>query len=152
MPTLEDLTRTDLIYAGLEATDARQILREIAERMAQQGLVKSAEELHQSLMEREELGSTGIGDRVAIPHCKMEGLTEVVVAIGVAPQGVDFGAVDGKPVKIFFVVVSPAKAPAAHLQCLASISRWIKSEQHLEQILAAEDPAEIYDLIQKKAS
>ena len=152
MPALEDLTRPDLIFADLQGAHARGVLREIAEKMAERKLVDDPDELYRNLMEREELGSTGIGDGVAIPHCKIEGLSEVVVAIGVAPGGVDFGAVDDKPVRIFFVVVSPAKAPAAHLQCLASISRWIKSDRHLDRILAAEDPSEIYDLIQKKAS
>lgn len=149
MPALEDLTRPDLIYSGLVATHARGVLRELSEKLEAQGIVDSAETLYRSLMEREELGSTGIGEGVAIPHCKLEGLSEVVVAIGIAPRGVDFSAVDGKPVRIFFVVISPAKAPAAHLQCLASISRWIKTGSHLEELLAADDPETVYDLIRK---
>ena len=149
MPALAELTRPGLIFSGLEGTQARPVLREVSERLAEHGIVDDPETLHRSLMEREELGSTGIGDGVAIPHCKLEGLTEVVVAIGVSSRGVDFGAVDGRPVRIFFVVISPARAPAAHLQCLASISRWIKAGDHLERLLAAEDPDQIYDLVQK---
>jgi mannitol/fructose-specific phosphotransferase system IIA component (Ntr-type) len=89
---------------------------------------------------------------VAIPHCKLKGLARGVVAVGLVPAGVDFGAVDGQPVKVFFLVVSPAESPAEHLQILAAISRWIRADQHADQhagrLLALHDPAAVYDLLE----
>ena len=70
-----------------------------------------------------------------------------MVALGLVPQGVDYGAVDGLPVRLFFLVVSPSGAPAEHLQALAAISRWIKAEGRAERLLALRDPAAIYDFL-----
>ena len=70
-----------------------------------------------------------------------------VVAVGMVPGGIDFGAADGQPVRVFFLVVSPAESPAEHLQILAAISRWIKVEGHAEKLLALHDPAPVYDLL-----
>ncbi len=141
------LTRPDLIFPDLPATDAPGVLRALAERIARQGLVRNGEELFQKLWEREQLGSTGIGQGVAIPHCKLKGLPRGVVAVGLVPAGVDFGAVDGQPVKVFFLVVSSAESPAEHLQVLATLSRWIRVEGHAARLLALHDPGAVYDLL-----
>jgi PTS system nitrogen regulatory IIA component len=144
------LTRPDLIFPDLPATDSQGVLRVLAGRVAAQGLVKNGEELFQQLWEREQLGSTGIGQGVAIPHCKLTGLARGVVAVGLVPAGVDFGAVDGQPVKVFFLVVSPAGSPAEHLQILAAISRWIRADGHAGRLLALHDPAAVYDLLRNE--
>lgn len=146
---LGSLARPELIFPDLEADDAEQLLRALAEKVAAAGGVKSAEELCQKLREREKLGSTAVGSGVAIPHCKMPGLRDGVVALGVARAGVDFGAADGVPVRVFFLVVSPSEAPAEHLQTLAALSRWIKTEQNPAKILASRGRQEIYELLQR---
>jgi fructose-specific phosphotransferase system IIA component len=141
------LTRPELIFPDLPGTDRHGVLRALADRVARQGLVDSGEELFQKLWEREQLGSTGIGQGVAIPHCKLNGLRQGVVAVGLVPEGVEFGAVDGQPVKVFFLVVSPGGAPAQHLQVLAAISRWIKADGHAGRLLGLHDAARVYDLL-----
>ena len=145
---LGSLTRPDLIFPDLPATDRAGVLHAFAERISGRGLVGNAVDLYQRLLEREQLGSTGIGGGIAIPHTKLQGLKSGVVALGVVPQGVDYGAVDGQPVRLFFLVVSPSGAPAEHLQALAAISRWIKAEGRAERLLALRDPAAIYDFLQ----
>ena len=145
------LTRPDLIFPDLPATDSQGVLRALADRVASQGLIKNGGELFQRLWEREQLGSTGIGQGVAIPHCKLKGLARGVVAVGLVPAGVEFGAVDGKPVRVFFLVVSPAESPAEHLQILAALSRWIKADDHAGRLLALHDPAAVYDLLREGA-
>ncbi len=141
------LTRPDLIFPDLPANDSQGVLRALADRVTRQGLVKNGEELFQRLWEREQLGSTGIGQGVAIPHCKLKGLARGVVAVGLVPDGVDFGAADGQPVKVFFLVVSPAESPAEHLQILAAISRWIRADGHAGRLLTLHDPGAVYDLL-----
>ena len=144
---LGSLTRPELIFPDLPAADRQEVLRALAERVAASGLVKSADALFQQLWDRERLGSTGIGGGIAIPHCKLAGLKHGVVAVGIVPQGVDFGAVDGQPVRVFFLVVSPDGAPGQHLQSLAAISRWVKAGGHTERLLALHDPRQVYDLL-----
>jgi PTS system nitrogen regulatory IIA component len=146
---LGSLTRPDLIFTDLPAADSSKILRALSERVARSGLVRDPEELFHQLSEREQLGSTAIGGGIAIPHCKLKGLAKGVVALGVVPAGVGFGAADGKPVRLFFLVISPSESPAEHLQVLAAISRWIKSGGHTEAILALHDPRAIYDFLQE---
>ncbi|MEA2599560.1 MAG: nitrogen system component [Acidobacteriota bacterium] len=144
---LGSLTRPDLIFPGLPGTDRAAVLHAFAERIAGRGLVANAVDLYQKLLEREQLGSTGIGGGIAIPHCKLQGLESGVVAVGMVPQGVDYGAVDGQPVRLFFLVVSPSGSPAEHLQALAAISRWIKTDRRAERLLELRDPAAIYDFL-----
>ena len=145
---LGTLTRPELIFSGLPGGDGREALRALAGQVAARGLVRNGEELFQKLWEREQLGSTGIGSGIAIPHCKLAGLRSGVVAIGLSSEGVDFGAVDGQPVRILFLVISPAESPAEHLQILAALSRWIKTDQHARKILELQDPQAVYDFLQ----
>jgi len=148
VPTsLASLARPELILPGLAAADRAGVLRALAAAAAAHGLVADAETLHGKLAERELLGSTAIGGGVAIPHCKLAGLAREVVAVAVARQGVDFGAADGEPVRLFFLVVSPVGSPAEHLRVLAAISRWVRTGAHVERILAAPDGPAIERLL-----
>lgn len=157
---LGELTRPDLIFTDLPATDRQEALRALAGRVAERELVTSGEDLFQKLWEREQLGSTGIGSGIAIPHCKLAGLKRGIVAVGLigpgaGPEGeggVDFGAADGKPVQVLFLVVSPSNSPAEHLQILAAISRWVRADGHAQKILALRDPAAVYDLLQDQGT
>lgn len=148
---LDSLTRPELIFSQLAGSDRSSILRAFAERMAERGVVADAGLLYQRLWEREQLGSTGIGAGVAIPHCKMSGLERVVLAIGIAKGGVDFGAADGQEVRVLFLLISPTDAPAEHLQSLAAISRWVRADHHLDQILALDTQEEIYELLRRES-
>jgi nitrogen PTS system EIIA component len=144
---LEALTRPELILPQLAAADAEGVLRELADEIAAAGLVPDADELYQKLVERERLGSTAVGGGVAIPHCKLRGLGQAVVAIGRVEPGIDFGAADGEPVRAFFVVVSPSEAPAEHLRVLSTVARWIKGKRNVEQLLALEDRDRLWELL-----
>jgi PTS system nitrogen regulatory IIA component len=146
--SLAALTRPELISCPLGAGDREEVLRTFARQLAAAGAPGGAEELYAKLAEREELGSTGIGAGVAIPHCKVEGLARPMLAVGVARSpGVDFAAVDDEPVRVFFALISPAESPAEHLRVLAALSRWLKGKEHREGLLAAKSPEAIYQLL-----
>ncbi len=147
---LEALTDPKLIFADLPCFDRSNLLRTLAARIVDTGRLDNAEKLYNSLWEREQLGSTAIGDGVAVPHCKMSGLEQVIVGVALLRDGIDFGALDDKDVRLFFVVVSPEDQPAAHLQCLAAISKWIKVDQHVERIMKVRDPASILSLLREE--
>ena len=145
---LASLTRPDLIFPDLPATDRAAVLRALSDKIAEHGLVRDSRELFQKLWEREQLGSTGVGSGVAIPHSKLPGLRRGIVAVGMVPGGVDFGAPDGQPVKLLFVVLSPSDAPAEHLQTLATISRWIRINGNADRILELHDPEAVVQLLE----
>lgn len=148
---LDTLTRPELIFPALDASDREEVLRELARRLREREVVSDERELYDRLLEREELGSTGIGAGVAIPHCKLKRLSKAVLAVGVSRRPIDFGAMDTQPVRLFFLVVSPTDEPAVHLQVLASLSRWIKADSHVARMLDLSDPDAMYDLLAEEA-
>jgi nitrogen PTS system EIIA component len=148
--SLASLTRPELILPDLAAGDRAGVLHALAGVVAADtadGPAPDAGALYARLAEREELGSTAVGGGVAIPHCKLPGVRREVVAVAVSPRGVDFGAADGEPVRLFFLVVSPPGSPAEHLRVLAAISRWVKSDGNVGRLLAAHDRDAIYGLL-----
>jgi PTS system nitrogen regulatory IIA component len=147
---LGSLVHPQLIFPGLHPSDRLEVLRSFSRDLADQGLVGSPEELFGKLLEREQLGSTGIGQGIAIPHCKIKGLKQGIVAVATSPAGVDFGAADGLPVRLFFLVISPSESPAEHLQILAAISRWIKADRHAERLLELSGRDEIFEFLQEE--
>ena len=146
---LASLTRPELIFPdlGSGASPERNVLEELAARVAAAGAVPDGRELSARLAEREALGSTGVGGGVAIPHCKLAGITRAILAIGIAPEGVEFRAVDALPVRLFFLVVSPSHSPAEHLQVLAAISRWVRAPGRIAKVLEAGSPEAIFALL-----
>lgn len=148
---LETLTRPELIFPDLDAADRDGVLRTFSDHLAEQDVVEDPDALYDKLLEREQLGSTGIGSGVAIPHCKLESLSRAVLAIGISRRGVEFGAMDSEPVRLFFLLVSPTDAPAVHLQVLAAISKWIKTDDHVPRILKLRERDAIYDLLEEES-
>jgi PTS system nitrogen regulatory IIA component len=124
-----------------------EILRELCETLVQAHPQLKSERLVDVLKEREKLGSTGIGEGVAIPHGKLAGLTRLTACFGVSRKGVDFEAIDGKPTQLFFVLLAPENSAGLHLKALARISRLFKNPRFRESILQANNATEIYELI-----
>lgn len=148
---LGSFTRPELVFPRLADDSRESVLRSLAERMATAGAITDAGNFYKQLMERENLGSTGIGGGVAVPHCKLHDLDRVLLAIGMSEHPIDFDAADGEPVRLFFVVAAPEKTPTEHLKTLAAISRWVKHPGHVNQILELEDPTAIIDLLDEDA-
>jgi PTS system nitrogen regulatory IIA component len=144
---LAEITEPGLIFPSLKAENGASVLEFLAQQLHIAGIVDSVETLLQGLVEREELGSTGIGGGIAIPHCKLASLDRVVLAIATLERGIDFAALDQKPVRFFFLVVSPESSPAVHLQCLSAISRWVKGEGTLERLAEMRSGEEIHALL-----
>jgi PTS system nitrogen regulatory IIA component len=101
-------------------------------------------------MDRERLGSTGIGEGIGIPHGKMKSLESLHLGIGVSRQGIEFESIDGKPVHICFLLVTPENSTGLHLRLLARISRILKNEPFREKLLEAGDRDAIYEAIRKE--
>jgi PTS system nitrogen regulatory IIA component len=140
MPTIRDLLQENLIIEEIEAVDKRGVLREFARLLKSMNRVDDEEELLRALLERESLGSTGIGDGVAIPHGKLPTGSEMSVAFGRSSKGVDFQSMDSKPVSLFFLLVTPEDKPGDHLKALARISRIFKNHrQELQRLIYQED-------------
>jgi mannitol/fructose-specific phosphotransferase system IIA component (Ntr-type) len=132
-----------LIVPDLQARTREGALSEMAEKLAAAGVVPDAESLTARLLEREQLGCTGLGSGLAIPHCQWKGIDDVVLAIGRSRAGIDFRSSDAVPVTLLFLVLSPADAPGLHLQALAQISRRLKTLSIAEHLRRAETSEEM---------
>jgi PTS system nitrogen regulatory IIA component len=143
---IQDFLKPQAVLADLAGRSAAEVLAELCRPVAQaHGL--DAARLVQVLLEREKLGSTGVGDGVAIPHGKLPGLPALVATFGRSGQGVEFRAADGKPARLFFALFAPENSAGAHLKALSRVSRIFRLPAFREAILAAPSAEEIYRLI-----
>jgi nitrogen PTS system EIIA component len=129
-----------------------EVLAELAAKVVERHPAINREELLKVLLERERLGSTGIGDGVAIPHGKVMNAEELVLAFGRSLKGVDFNSLDGRPAQLFFLLVAPDEAVGLHLKMLARISRLLKDRLTRRKLLDAPDAAAIYTIIREQDS
>jgi len=145
-----DFLREDFIIEELESSNKQEVLEEIA-RNIQKGKKKyNQAAMVKVLIEREKLGSTGIGDSIAIPHGKLNGLDDLIVAFGRSRQGVEFNAMDGKPVNLFFLLMAPEQSKSEHLKVLARISRMLKDLNFRKSLMEAKSRNELYQIIVDK--
>lgn len=147
IPSLRVLLQDDLILEEIEAIDKRGVIREFARLLKSRNRVEDEEELVRILLEREALGSTGIGDGVAIPHGKLPLCSGMIVAFGRSSRGIEFQAMDAKPVTLFFLLVTPENKPGDHLKALARISRIVRNPALRESLRAAPHRRELQRLI-----
>jgi PTS system nitrogen regulatory IIA component len=135
------------VVGDLQGAAAPAVLAELCRPLAAARRL-DAQRLVEVLLEREKLGSTGIGDGVAIPHGKVPGLPSLLASFGRSRGGVEFKAIDGKPTHLFLALFAPENSAGAHLKALARISRIFKSAAFREAVMKAADGAEMYRLIE----
>ena len=138
------------IVAELNGTGKKEVLSELTDALLKTDSSLSRDEVLKVLMERERLGSTGIGDGVAIPHGKLKDIDRLLISFGLSRQGVDFDSMDGKPAHLFFLLVAPEESVGVHLKTLARISKLLKSTAVRERLQSAVDQAEIHRIISEE--
>jgi len=149
--TLTDLLSPAAVISPLRANGKKQALQELAQHAATlTGLPDR--ELFEALLQRERLGSTGIGEGIAIPHGRMPGIDRLVGLFAKTEKPIDFDALDGQPVDIIFVLIAPEGAGADHLKALARVARVLRNQSVLEQVRKVRDPAAIYAILAESAA
>ena len=135
------------IVADLQGSAKAEVLAELGDALVSVDPALSREEVLDVILERERLGSTGIGDGVAIPHGKLKNLDHQLIAFGLSRKGVEFDAMDGKPAHLFFLLIAPEDAVGTHLRTLARISKLLKAPLVRERLQRAVDRQEIHRII-----
>jgi PTS system nitrogen regulatory IIA component len=148
---LGDLIRPDSVIPSLKAKTKKQLLQELSGRAAR---LTGLEEryIFDTLLQRERLGSTGLGQGIAIPHCKLSGLKRIVGIFARLAEPIDFDAVDGAPVDLVFLLLAPEGAGADHLKALARISRLLRESQAVEKLRVCRDAAALYAVLSEAAT
>lgn len=144
---LSELIDENNIIPDLKAKDKKGALEELAQVMVSQKPYLDKSALVSVLLERERLGSTGIGDGVAIPHGKFHGIEKPIVSFGRSRKGLDFESMDGEPVYLFFLLVAPENSASIHLTALAKIARILKNSAFRKILIEARTQKEIYETI-----
>lgn len=144
---LADVLKEEHIITDLKARGKRQLLEEMVSCISSRVDGVDPEKVLNAVLEREKLGSTGIGHGVAIPHGKIKGMTEIRVFFGRSGPGVDFDSLDRQPVYLFFMIVAPENSTAAHLKILAGISHLLKDQEFRHRLTTAETAGDVYRVI-----
>jgi len=139
-----DFVCTEAVQAQLVAEDKESVIREMVGALVKAGRIveEDSESIVKAIMKREELGSTGIGRGVAVPHTKHPSVERLVGTVGISPDGVDFDSLDGEKVQLLFLLVSPPDRPGDHLRALENISRQLRDDmfcKFLKQSKSSED-------------
>jgi PTS system nitrogen regulatory IIA component len=144
---ISDLLSKELVIPDLRETDKQNVLGELVSHLSHTIAGIDAGELIRVLLEREQLGSTGIGDGVAIPHGKLKDLKQIIAVFGKSSGGVAFDSMDGKPVHLFFLLVAPESSAGVHLKALARLSRLLKSNGFRQKLMSVADAEQLYQVI-----
>ncbi len=143
-----DLLTTGRISTTLSVSSKDAALQALASLLLHDSELNDEAAVVQVLRDREGLASTGVGDEVAIPHGRLNGLSRIIAAVAIAPAGVDFDAIDHRPVRIFVAVLAPERAPGDHLRVLARVSRLLRDTRVRAALLEAADPAAVKALLE----
>lgn len=137
------------VLLNMKAKDILSAIEELTDLIAKVSNIDK-KRLVNDLMEREKLGSTGIGNGIAIPHVRTDALVELLIAFGRSKKGIDFNALDDKPVHLFFLIAAPENNQNEYLNTLARVSRLLKDDEFREQLLKAKSTEEIITLFREK--
>jgi PTS system nitrogen regulatory IIA component len=144
-----DILPKESIISELRGRSKREVLEELADALLRQKPQLNRVRVVEVLLERERLGSTGIGDGIAIPHGKVKDLDQLALSFGRSTVGVDFESMDGKPAHFFFLLVAPENCAGIHLRALAKIARLLKNSSIRKRLGTVQTQDEIYAILQE---
>jgi PTS system nitrogen regulatory IIA component len=149
---LLDLVQAESIVANLESTERNGAIRELVQALGTAKIIdtESVDSIARSIITRERTrGTTGFGKGVAVPHAKVDGLSRIGAAVGRSAAGIDFSSLDGRPVHIVFLIVSPSDEPEEHLQAMDLVFRHLQQERFRKFMLQSDDAEKVYDLLKE---
>ena len=147
-----DFLSPEAISADLQAKNKKDLIKELVELLVKSGEIKEkdSEKVSKVLLEREALGSTGIGQGIGIPHGKFSGTKRLIGAFGLSRQGIDFESLDGEPAYIFLLLLAPEDSAGPHLKALARVSRLLKDKYFRDTLKAAKDEKSLFKIIKQE--
>ena len=146
---LQDILTSDCTLCAVQSTSKKRILEKICAVAAARINELSEQELLESLMNREKIGSTGIGNGIAIPHGRISNDCKVVAVVATSATAIDFDAIDNRPVDVFVALFVPSESCKQHLTTLQSIAQLFSDKQTLRQVRKCQSDAELFELIQQ---
>ena len=146
---ITDFLKEDCVIVNLKSRDKKGAIAELLSLLEKNKYIKDSKKILETVMEREKLGSTGIGQGIAVPHAKTEQIDNLVGALGISQNGVDFDSLDGEPVYIIFLLLAPTKSIGLHLKALAKIARLLKDRVFRNALRECKTPEEAIKIIKE---
>ena len=147
---IADYIKVETINLNLESKNKNAVIKELYGNLKKTNLIKDEEQGLNDILAREEMGSTGIGKRIALPHAKTKAVDELIVTFGISRNGISYNSVDDENVNIFFMFLCPENKTQEYLKVLARISRLIREDKFVNDLLKATSNQEILELIRKE--
>lgn len=147
---LVDILSDDHVIIPLKSHDKQKIIEEMVDHLYEKKRIGNRDKILKAILDREQVMSTGVGDQVAIPHGKAEGVKDIVASLGVTDSDVDFHSIDNKPVRLIFLLVGPPDKTGPHLKALSRISRLMHREEFRNRLLHSKTAKEIMHIIQEE--
>ncbi|MFH0790960.1 MAG: PTS sugar transporter subunit IIA [Candidatus Omnitrophota bacterium] len=144
---LSDLLKEKYIELDLKEKEKTKLIAELADIVVKSSRIKDKKAVFKAILEREKLGSTGIGNGVAVPHAKIKGVKKPLLILGRSPEGVDFDSLDGEMTYMFFMLISPEEEVGLHLKVLAKIAHFIRDKFIVERLRKIKDKHEIFPIV-----
>lgn len=144
---LKEILSTERVKIPLENTDKRKIIEEMVDLIDKSHRLNNKDQILKAVLDREAVMSTGVGDEVAIPHAKADGVDEIVAALGVTREPVDFKSLDEKPVRLVWLLVGPQDKTGPHLKALSRISRLMHKKNFRQQLMESKTPKQMLEAI-----
>lgn len=148
---LSNIIKEKTVLLKLQAHDKKDVLEEMVNYLKKNKLITHEKEVIEKLLQRESLGSTALGDGIAIPHCKIKGIKNPILLVGIAPEGVNFDSPDNVPVNVFFLLITSPEDPSLNLQILALIAQLVRKTPGLkDKLLKAQSAEEVLEIIREE--
>lgn len=150
MVKISQLLDPECIELNLNSKKKRDVIKELVNLLYRAGKIKNPEKLGEALMQREKIGTTGIGGEIAIPHVMVEDIPQTIMAFGRKREGVKFDSIDGEPVKLFFLLVGPKKEASYHLKLLCKLSLLLHNVHFKNALIEAKEKKQVIELFQSR--
>ncbi len=147
---LIDILSDDHVIIPLKSHDKQEIIEEMVDHLYDTKKIKNRDKILKAILDREKVMSTGVGDHVAIPHGKADGVKDIVASLGITASDVDFHSIDNKPVRLIFLLVGPPDKTGPHLKALSRISRLMHREDFRAKLLASKTAKEVMKNIREE--
>jgi fructose-specific phosphotransferase system IIA component len=146
---LLDLVTPEIVKIPLDSTTKDAVIRELIGVLVDAGQISDQQAVYDAVLAREALGSTGLEAGIAVPHAKTDSVSELTIAIGISPAGLDYEALDGEPSRLFFLMLAPPDQSGPHIEALAEIARATRSKAFCRALLSSETPDEVVELFRE---
>ena len=147
---LIDLITDDIVKVPLESVTKMDVITELVDILVRAGRVQNREKVIEAVLKRENLGSTGLEKGIAVPHAKTDQVSTLTLAIGISIKGVEFNAIDGKPSKVFFLMLASPDQSGPHIEALSEIARITRSETFCRMLTGAATAKEVVELFKEE--